>query len=49
MHMLGIIAHQSGKTGEAIDYLRRAIAIEPDVALYHANLGEMYRLGRPAR
>ena len=43
-HMLGIIAHQSGKTGEAIDHIRRAIAIKPDVALYHANLGEMCRL-----
>ena len=45
-HMLGIIAHQSGKTAEAIDHIRRAIAIKPDVALYHANLGEMY--GSPA-
>jgi len=44
MHMLGIIAHQSGKTAEAIDHIRRAIAIKPDVALYHANLGEMCRL-----
>ncbi len=44
VHMLGIIAHQSGKTAEAIDHLRRAIAIKPDAALYHANLGEMCRL-----
>jgi tetratricopeptide (TPR) repeat protein len=43
-HMLGIIAHQSGKLGEAIDHIRCAIAIKPDVALYHANLGEMCRL-----
>jgi len=43
-HMLGIIAHQSGKLGEAIDHVHRAIAIKPDVALYHANLGEMCRL-----
>ncbi len=42
--MLGIIAHQSGKSTEAIEHLRRAIAIKPDVALYHANLGEMCRL-----
>ncbi len=42
--MLGIIAHQSGKLGEAIEHIRRAIAIKPDVALYHANLGEMCRL-----
>jgi len=44
VHMLGIIAHQSGKTAEAIEHLRKAIAINPDVALYHANLGEMCRL-----
>jgi tetratricopeptide (TPR) repeat protein len=44
VHMLGIIAHQSGKIGEAIDHVRRAIAIAPNVALYHANLGEMCRL-----
>jgi tetratricopeptide (TPR) repeat protein len=44
VHMLGIIAHQSGKTAEAIEHLRKAIALKPDVALYHANLGEMCRL-----
>ncbi|HEX4042074.1 MAG TPA: tetratricopeptide repeat protein [Xanthobacteraceae bacterium] len=43
-HMLGIIAHQSGKTADAIEHLRRAITIKPDVALYHANVGEMCRL-----
>ena len=47
-HQRGIVAHQSGRGGEAIEHLRRAIAIRPDVALYHANLGEMLRLsGRP--
>jgi tetratricopeptide (TPR) repeat protein len=44
VHMLGIVAHQSGKLNEAIEHVRRAIAIKPDVALYHANLGEMCRL-----
>ncbi len=44
VHMLGIVAHQSGKTAEAIEHIRRAIAIAPDNALYHANLGEMCRL-----
>ena len=42
--MLGIMAHQSGKIDEAIEHLRRAIAFKADVALYHANLGEMCRL-----
>ena len=43
-HLLGLIAHQSGKPGEAIAQLRRAVALAPDVPLYHANLGEMCRL-----
>jgi len=43
-HMMGIIAHQSGKLDEAIAHIRRAISLAPDVALYHANLGEMCRL-----
>ncbi|HEX3504579.1 MAG TPA: tetratricopeptide repeat protein [Xanthobacteraceae bacterium] len=43
-HMLGIIAHQSGKLSDAIAHVRRAIAINPNVSLYHANLGEMCRL-----
>jgi len=41
---MGIVAHQSGKLPEAIEHIRRAIALAPDVALYHANLGEMCRL-----
>ncbi len=44
VHMLGIVAHQSGKLNEAIEHVRRAATIKPDVALYHANLGEMCRL-----
>jgi tetratricopeptide (TPR) repeat protein len=43
-HLLGLIAHQSGKLGEAIEHLRRAVKFAPDVPLYHANLGEMCRL-----
>jgi tetratricopeptide (TPR) repeat protein len=43
-HLLGIIAHQSGKLADAIEHVGRATTLEPDVALYHANLGEMCRL-----
>jgi tetratricopeptide (TPR) repeat protein len=47
-HRLALAAHQSGRLGEAIEHLRRAVAIDDRVALYHANLGEMHRLsGRP--
>ncbi len=47
-HLLGVIAHQGGKLGEAIEHVQRATRLAPDVALFHANLGEMLRLaGRP--
>jgi tetratricopeptide (TPR) repeat protein len=47
-HLLGVIAHQSGKLGEAIEHVQRATKLAPQVALFHANLGEMLRLaGRP--
>src|ERR1700733_10898243 len=43
-HLLGVIAHQSGKLGEAIERLQRAVRLAPQMALFHANLGEMLRL-----
>jgi tetratricopeptide (TPR) repeat protein len=47
-HLLGVIAHQTGRLGEAIAHLQRATGLAPQAALFHANLGEMYRLaGRP--
>ena len=47
-HLLGVIAHQNGKLGEAIEHVQRATELAPQVALFHANLGEMLRLaGRP--
>ena len=47
-HLLGVIAHQNGKLGEAIEHVQRAVKLAPQVALFHANLGEMLRLaGRP--
>jgi tetratricopeptide (TPR) repeat protein len=46
IYLLGIIAHQSGNLAHAIDHLKRATALAPDIALYHASLGEMYRLAK---
>jgi tetratricopeptide (TPR) repeat protein len=47
-HLLGVIAHQNGKLGEAIEHVQRAVRLAPHVALFHANLGEMLRIaGRP--
>ena len=48
LNLLGIIAHQTGHLPNAIDFMQRAVAADATVALYHGNLGEMYRLvGRP--
>ncbi len=44
LHLLGIIAHQSGNTELATQLISQAIEIQPDIGLFHANLGEMYRL-----
>ena len=43
-HLLGIIAHQVGKTGLGVDLLGKAIAIDDTQALFHANRGEMCRI-----
>ena len=42
-HLLGVVAHQRGRLGEAIECLNRATRLAPGNALFHANLGEMYR------
>ena len=44
LHLLGLVALQSGNVTDAIEQLRRAVKLAPDVALYHTNLGEMCRL-----
>jgi tetratricopeptide (TPR) repeat protein len=45
-HLLGIVAHQSGNLGHAIEHVKRAAELAPSTALYHANLGEMCRLAK---
>ena len=47
-HLLAVIALQGGKLAEAVEHARRAVRLAPQVALFHANLGEMLRLsGHP--
>lgn len=47
LHLLGIIAHQCGKPELALELIGNAITANGNVALFHANAGEMYRqLGR---
>src|SRR6266404_4629426 len=49
LHLLGLIAHQRGQHDAAIDLIRRALASNPGVAGYHANLGLVYlAANRPA-
>ena len=43
LHLLGVLASQTGHADVAIDLIGRAIAINPNVAQYHSNLGESYR------
>lgn len=43
LHLLGVIAHQCGKQPLAAELIRRAIAVKDEVALFHANLGEISR------
>lgn len=43
LHLLGIIAHQVGKTDKAIELICKALAGNDSNGLFHSNLGEMYR------
>ncbi|MDP6590132.1 MAG: tetratricopeptide repeat protein, partial [Alphaproteobacteria bacterium] len=43
LHLLGVIAHQRGMHGEAIENIQRAIAASATTARYHNSLGEAYR------
>jgi Flp pilus assembly protein TadD len=44
LHLLGAIWHKGGRSELGIEMLRKAIAHDGKVALYHRNLCEMYRL-----
>lgn len=47
LHLLGVVNSQRGRHEAAIDYIGRAIRLNPDQAVYHGNLGLAYRgLGR---
>jgi tetratricopeptide (TPR) repeat protein len=44
IHLLGVIAHQCNKTELAVKLIANAIALAPGEALFHSNIGEMYRI-----
>lgn len=43
LHLLGVVAHQAGKTDLAIGLIEEAVRHNGSIALFHSNLGEMYR------
>jgi predicted O-linked N-acetylglucosamine transferase (SPINDLY family) len=42
-HLLGLMAHQLGKHGIAVDFIGRAIGLKGSASAFHNNLGEAYR------
>jgi len=44
LHLLGVIAHQVGKTEDAVRLIGQAIRNQPNVSQFHSNIGEMYRI-----
>jgi tetratricopeptide (TPR) repeat protein len=42
--LLGLVAMQQGSPTRGVELISRAVALDPEVALYHANLGEAYRM-----
>ena len=43
LHLLGVIAGQRDDNATAVQWIGRAIAITPNAAIYHNNLGAFYR------
>jgi len=41
MHFLGVLAHQRGRGAQALDLIRRSIALAADVPDWHNNLGNV--------
>ena len=39
LHLLGVIAHQTGKNVAAVDLITKALVLKPDFAEAHNNLG----------
>jgi tetratricopeptide (TPR) repeat protein len=43
LHLLGVLRHQQGDHAKAIELICKAIALRPNVPVFHANLAEAYR------
>ena len=43
LHLFGVLHHQQGDHVRAIELICRAVAVRPNVPVFHANLAEAYR------
>lgn len=43
LHLLGVLRLQQGDPAKAVELVARAVALEPSVPAFHANLAEAYR------
>jgi tetratricopeptide (TPR) repeat protein len=43
LHLLGVLHHQQGNPALAVELITRAVAFQPNVPVFHANLAEAYR------
>jgi tetratricopeptide (TPR) repeat protein len=43
LHLLGVIAYQTGRHDLAVEYIERAIRLQGKVAFFHNNLGAAYK------
>jgi tetratricopeptide (TPR) repeat protein/SAM-dependent methyltransferase len=47
LHLLGVIAHQVGRSDMAVDLIRKAIALNDQIPAFHSNIGLVFdALGR---
>ncbi len=42
LHLLGVIAHQQGRSDDAVDLMTRAVSVKPDYLDAHNNLGKVH-------
>ena len=43
LHLLGVIAHQTGNNEKAVELITRALTLQPDYAEAHNNLGLVFQ------
>ena len=43
LHLLGVVRHQQGNHDQAADLIGKALALAPNVAVYHASMAEVHR------